>query len=415
MMKQPLLYVQWFTLALCMMALNANSQPYQFSQFYNTFQLLNPSYTGITGQKYRIGTISRLQWVGVPNQSVIPYQTYALYGHWIFGHPQSQNPNMRSLERNRNSFYSVGFALTQNNQANGLLKINSAITSLSWIGRLGELTYLSGGAEFNYNYVRLSEYVPVSDYLQGLNNAVPGDQVQYPNLSLGLTLVHERVWFGASIKDVLSTPAGTTFYTQNKKYYEQVNLHGGFSKVLRDTEGMLMLTSAFSFKTWQNFRQLEYSLGILQSYSTGYSWSTSLAYRGYPIQEQSLSNSDAMIFIMAFNSISINQKSTSTDNRKSLLGNTSISISSDFYSFQFGSAFSTWEISLIFNAPYTKNKLVYCEDYLHGPMAEQITRNFYSGLPPYSNGKGTKSSTKQGRSEEEGIKRLPKKRKSGKK
>lgn len=371
---------------------SAMAQTYQFSQYYNSFQLLNPSYTGITGHRYRIGTISRLQWIGVPSQSSLPYSTMAVFGSWIFAHPQSNNQNLGKHSNTRNSFYSAGFAVIQNNQANGALKSNTVMTSVSWVGRLGQDTYLSGGGEFNFNSIKLSDYVRVSDYLQGNNLPQAGEQVQYPNFSLGLTMVHKRLWLGVSIKDILASPSVKSFYTQDKGFYDQFNVHGGYSTRLKGTENLL-LTSSFSFKTWNNLKQLEAGLGFVRAYQSGYSWSTTIAYRGYPIESQKLSNDDALIAILSFNSIPNSKKVT--EGRVNMLGNTSISISSDFYSFQFGSAFSTWELSLTYNAPYKKQRIVYCEDYLHGPMAEQITRNLYSGTPPFMKGSKRKSFSEQ--------------------
>jgi hypothetical protein len=334
---------------------------------------------------------SRLQWVQIADQVPISYHTSAFSGQFVFAHPLSESKYLSKKRRDSDTFFSVGFSLIDNNQGGGSFRYNSALVSPSMIVRLAENIYLSGGIEVSFSQFRLRDYILVNDYLQGNNTPNPDVTENATNLSTGILFISQFFWTGLSLKDVVPTPFsdGTALIYRSNHFYDNIYWHGGINYPLRE-EKDLYLTSSFSFKKRSQNQQLEAGLGIARSYQNGYVWSLSAAYRGLDRNIGELSNTDAAILIAGFNIPNhwfsqLLGKSNSEKVRD--LGSTGISISSDFLHSQYSEALRTWEVSIVLNAPSRKSSQneykVECQDFLHGPLAEKITKNFYSGQKPY--------------------------------
>src|SRR5688572_4650770 len=92
-----------------------HGQFYQFSQYYNTFQLLNPAFVGSSGHRYKVNFNSRLQWMNISENARVVYRTSAVSTQWIFGHPLNENKNLNNSDLRKNSFLSLGLSFISNN------------------------------------------------------------------------------------------------------------------------------------------------------------------------------------------------------------------------------------------------------------------------------------------------------------
>ena len=355
----------------------ASGQSYQFTQYFNSFQFLNPSYTGITGHQYRYGLIHRQQWLGVSDGSLAGFQTTGVYGSFTFGHPMASGV-LNPSKSNKGPFFTGGLAVLNNRQFGSAFTTTSAVTTFSVLVQLAPKAFLSGGGDVSLHNARVSDYVLVTDYINGNNNVTPGDAVTYPNFSVGLTLVLDKFWIGASLKDVIDTPNGVTFISETKKYYDHLNIHGGYGIPFGDYNTFKL---SASYKHWKDIRQLEGSFGFMRNFSNGGSFSSSLGYRGLPKTSEGLSNMDAITLMVGYNNIKWRKQVNQAHKVK---GNLSFMVSSDIYSYQFGTAMRTLEVSAILSSPYSKWDRKNCYDYTHGPMAEQIVQNLYGGQSPYA-------------------------------
>lgn len=374
---------KYFIVLFYLILLNdLRAQTYQFTQFYNTYQIVNPALSGITGQKYRLGSIFRWQWLGVSPQTSIPYQTTGSFGHFIVKHPLKEklltaSPDFKKDE-SRKSLFSWGGGFLQNNQSDRTIRIQSTfitLTYLKWIGK-DDGALLSFGYELNSQSARLNDYIFVNDYLIGSNLVNPGDKVQYANMSFGLALTLKYLWFGATLKDVLPSPKTPSFYTQNLGRFNNLSFQFGGAK-----EQWPFETSAFRFSgLWKRFLELEQfeaAAGVSFSRRDGKSLTLNIGARAWIDGPEGFSNSDAVTSSIAINN----------------LGPLSFSISSDLYNFNFGNA-PSWEFSASYSSPLPKLRTMksgfICTDYSHVPMAEQIAINLYGGREPYASEKDKK-------------------------
>lgn len=358
-------------------SMTAHAQSYQFTQFFNSFQFLNPSYTGITGHQYRYGMISRWQWMGVSDAAFTPYQTRAAFGSFMFRHPMSKGV-LNPSKSNKGPFLTGGLGVLQNVQGKNAFTTSSATATFAVLVQLAPKAYISAGGDMTLHNAKVNDYILVNDYLNGSNFVTPGESITYPNFSIGLTLVLDKLWLGAALKDVANTPEGATFITQTKKFNDFINIHGGYGHPVGDYGTLKFSTS---YKQWREVKQFEAAVGLAQNFSNGGSLNVSLGYRGLPETKSGLANRDAYTAMVGYNNIKILKQDNQAHRN---LGNLSVMVSSDLFSPQFGSALRTWEISLFINSPYSKWDRKNCYDYSHGPMAEQITQNLYGGQSPYA-------------------------------
>jgi type IX secretion system PorP/SprF family membrane protein len=356
-------------------------QLYQFSQYYNTLQLINPAYVGSSGHVYKASTISRLQWVNIAENYPVLYQTYAASGHFIFGHPYRKSENIK-----KRVFASAGLSFIRNSQGDGSLKYTSILPAGAVMVRIGSMAYLSAGVEVSFNQYTLDNYVLVNDYLNDNFMDNPAINENSKTISTGLMLIMKQFWLGFSFKDVLlqSFTNGNILIDTGNEFYDNFYLQGGISLPFNQDENQY-ITSSVLFKKRSQNAQLEGSVGFVQSYQSGYAWTLSAAYRGLWQNVEGLKNADAFALIAGF-SIPNYYLFHKNSRMAKDWGSLGINISSDFLHAQFDDSFRTWEVSIILNAPSRKGGfLSTCVDYLHGPLAEQITQNFYLGKDPYSN------------------------------
>ncbi len=371
-------------LFLCLGFTNpAQGQLYQFTQYYNTLQLINPAYVGSTGHMYKASTISRLQWINIADNFPVLYQTYAASGSFVFGHPYRKKDNNK-----KSVFASAGLSFIRSNQGDGSLKYTSIVPAGAMLVRIGEFSYLSAGVEVNFNQYTLDNYILVNDYLNDNFMDNPAINESSKTLSTGFMLVMKRFWLGFTFKDVLlqSFTNGSILIDTGNQLYDNIYFQGGFNYPWNQDENQY-ITSSFLYKKRSKNNQLEGSVGFVQSYQSGYAWSLSAAYRGLWNQIEGLKNADALAMIVGFNIPNYYLFHKNSRTAKDW-GNLGINISADFLHSQFDDSFRTWEVSLILNAPSRKGRfLSTCVDYLHGPLAEQLNQNLYSGKDPYRNTK----------------------------
>lgn len=356
---------------------SVSGQSYQFTQFFNSFQFLNPSYTGITGHQYRYGLINRWQWMGISDQGISPFTTKSAFGSFTFNHPMAKGV-LNPSKSNKGPFLTGGLGILQNVQGNKAMINTSAVGTFSVLVQLAPKSFISAGADMTIHNTKVGDYILVNDYLNGSNTVTPGESITYPNFSLGLTMVLDKLWFGAAVKDVANTPQGATFITQTKDFFDYLNIHGGYG--LPFGEFSTIKFSA-SYKQWREVRQFEGAVGFMQNFSNGGSFNISMGYRGMPETPEGLTNRDAYTMMLGYNNLKLLKQDNQAHRN---LGNMSIMVSSDIYNPQFESAFRTWEVSLFVNSPYSKWDRKNCYDYTHGPMAEQIVQNLYGGQSPYA-------------------------------
>lgn len=376
---------------LTFLSLPGFSQLYQFTQYYNTLQLINPAFVGSTGHLYKVSSITRLQWVNIANNFPVLYQTHATSGQFILGHPLGKSESNVSESTERKVFAAVGLSFIRNNQGDGSLKYTSILPAGSMMARIGAATYLSIGVEVNFSQYSLDNYILVNDYLHGnfVDNPVINENSK--TISSGFMLVTNRFWVGFSFKDILlqSFTNGNILIDTDSRMYDNIYLNGGVNFPWNEDE-YRYITSSFLFKKRSQNVQLEGSLGFVKIYQSGYAWSVSGAYRGLWKNEDDLKNIDAVAFIAGINipNYSIfHKKNRNSSNKAGDWGDLSINFSTDFLHAQFKDSYypRTWEISIILNAPSRRGEYSkICGD-LHGPLAEQITQNFYSGKDPYIN------------------------------
>jgi len=360
---------------------SAYGQLYQFTQYYNTLQLINPAYVGSTGHLYKASSISRLQWVNIADNFPVLYQTYAVSGQYTFGHPYRKKENNK-----KRVFASAGLSFIRNNQGDGSLKYTSIMPAGAMLVRIGEFSYLSAGVEVNFNQYTLDNYILVSDYLNDNYTGNPAINESSKTLSTGIMWVMKRFWLGFSFKDVLlqSFTNGNILIDTGQQFYDNIYLQGGFNYPWNEDENQY-ITSSFLYKKRSQNAQLEGSVGFVQSFQSGYAWSLSAAYRGVWNQVEGLGNTDALALVAGFNIPNYYLFHKNSRVAKDW-GNLGINISSDFLHAQFDESFRTWEVSIILNAPTRKGRyLSTCVDYLHGPLAEQLNQNLYLGKDPYRN------------------------------
>ncbi|MEO1053725.1 MAG: PorP/SprF family type IX secretion system membrane protein [Bacteroidota bacterium] len=406
-------------LLLIMMSEVSYGQFYQFSQYYNTFQLLNPAFVGSSGLRYKLYSTNRLQWIGITENSPQVFQTYAFSGQWTFGHPLNESRNIDNRQAAKSTFWSMGLSGVVHNQGNGALKSTSLLTSGSVLQRIGEKAYIGGGIEVNFNRHQLDDFIFVNDYLNGDFSGNSAVTESSSNLSTGLILVLQNYWIGVSLKDMTTLPFSNNdgiLVNETNSFYDNVYVHGGASFPLRP-EHDIYFTSSFSYKQRRQNKQFDVGAGFVRAYQSGYSYSATVAYRGAGRSSEGLTTRDALIAAVGFNIPNdiirrvLTPKGSNPDKFKDR-GSLGVSISSDIVHTQFNESARTWEFSLILNAPSRKGSQSefrpHCEDYLHGPLAEQLTKNLYAGLNPYVNEK-RKRGGKKFSGEKEGTKDIKKK------
>lgn len=387
---------------LLSMSNNGQAQTYQFNQYYNTFQILNPAFVGTSGLRYKGYSIIRNQWRRVTENTTVPYQTYAFSGAFTFGHPSGKSRNYDLRQSVKNTYWSFGLSGIYHNQANGSLNSTSVLTSLSVLQRIGENLYIGVGVEVNVNEHRLDDFVFVNDYLNGNFGSNSSITESNSNLSTGLILISKRAWIGVSLKDMTELPFSNNdgiLVNESNSFYDNIYLHGGLSIPLKP-EHDLYFTSSASYKQERQNRQVEFGAGVVFAFQTGYTWSGTISYRGLG-RVNDLRTRDAVMGSLGFNIPNfligrIIKPEKNNPEKYTDAGSIGIGLSADIFHTQFDKDdnvgdralnVKTWEISLIFNAPTRKKSQnqarKYCEDYLHGPLAEQLTRNLYGGLAPY--------------------------------
>lgn len=383
------------TLVACVLALliptRGQAQFYQFSQYYHAGALLNPALIGSSGHRYKVNTLVRWQWMGIAENTNTMYKTSAVSGQWIFGHPLSENRYVNHDDVQKNAFLSLGVSFVQNNQANGTFMSRSVLFSPAVMVRLANQVYMSAGIEYNINRYTLGNYIMVEDYLNGSNVTSPTIIENNSDVSTGLLFIINNSWVGVSLKDMITTPYGNgaQLINENKTFYDNVYVHGGTSFPLR-VERDLFFTSSFSFKKRVQYKQVEAGMGIIRSFTSGYSWSATVGYRGVGRNPQGLSNVDAAIFTTGFNiptGVVHNFLTHKKADKFPDFGVLGIHISSDFIHSQFSQPLRTWEVGLVWNAPSHKGSGTavrpLCEDMAHGPLGDQITKNLYGGIHSY--------------------------------
>lgn len=390
--------------ALVLVSVPISAQEAQFSQYYNTFQLLNPAFVGSSGHRFRANLNSRFQTFRLTEKGsdalwTSTYFSNAVSGQIIFGHPLGKNENVSQVQKASSTFFSVGTSLLTNHQTSKF-RMTKFYVSPAVNMRLSKRTYLNFGMEATLGQFVLEDYVLVSDYL----NRQPISQASLSNtsfnLSTGALLIHKSLWLGLAVKDALGgsnyvrRDTESLLVDQGGKSLSNIYVHGGWSFPLNFNRDHY-LASSFSFRNRSENRQFEAGFGYYRAYQSGYGWSAALAYRGLEIKriDLNLINTDAYIAIVGFNNIPFHSIGALFDKEKRKSdkyedkGNISITLSTDFLYPNYSTVANTWELSIVVNASSKKstNKggKYTCEDFLPGPMASQIDKNFYGGIPPY--------------------------------
>lgn len=251
-----------------------------FSQFYAAPLQINPGFAG-SAFAPRIGLAYRNQWPGFNNA----YRTYALYYE-------------QQLDRLNSG---VGFALEGDNAGQGIYRTNRFSAIYAYQLNLNEAYALKFGAEVGAHQTTLDwdklvfpdDIDPIGGITYGSNGEARPESPSNTQLdiSAGLLLLSEKIWFGAAAKHLNTPNDGFLFVQDNlaRGLPMRYALHGGTELViergnkLRPTS---FLSPNFLFVAQGPYKQL--NLGAYGSIGSIYG---GLWFR------HTFQNSDAMILL----------------------------------------------------------------------------------------------------------------------
>lgn len=263
-------------------ALLANAQHFQFSQFYAAQIYLNPAFTGASSCT-RFSMNYRNQWHLTPGG----FNTYQV----SFDKPLKQYNSGVGF-----TFFSdnAGPSNLKSNQFNGLyayeLKINKNL-----VARAG----LSAGftqRSINYGNMIFGDQIARGGASNSLENT--GSRLLYFDANAGYLMYSKNIWGGISFAHL--TQPNQSLTGEDSKLPLEIKFHGGYRYEINDqaekSKEQHFVTGAFNYKRSQRFNQIDVGAYYTKSYLVFGMW-----YRGIPIFHKPYSwyrNNDALVFLI---------------------------------------------------------------------------------------------------------------------
>lgn len=283
-MKRLLLYIFFIFIAVF-----ANAQDMQFSQFYASPLYVNPAFTGTTVE-HRLAANYRLQWPSIPGG----FKAY----HFSYDYNAAD--------------INSGFGFIANREESGSFGLTTNLIALSYSYRfeIKRELFVMGGVKFGYAF-RSIDYSKLvfNDQLENGspmtrdNDAFADQNNNYPDISAGVLLYSPQYWLGMSYNH-LNEP-NQTLLSGNDNISElprKFSLHGGYVFAIKDKivnrATAQNVTVAFQYKSQGKFDQVD--LGFYYNNSP---LVFGLWYRGLPIikhYEPTYANNDAVIALVGY-------------------------------------------------------------------------------------------------------------------
>ncbi len=174
-----------------------------FSQFYNTPHITNGAFTGLFGNKYRVGTNLKSQWYNIQNPG---FNTISVFGDMRFS-------------AFKNDYFSAGITLLNDNTGVGNLNYSYGQLSFSYfknlhISRYSERThYLLLGTQIGYG----NRYFGKNNFLFGIQFD-KDKQVYDPDIPNGENLLNSKSYLNMNL--------GLAYYFTDKRgsFYVGMNV-----------------------------------------------------------------------------------------------------------------------------------------------------------------------------------------------
>lgn len=177
--------ISYLVILIVLMGLQAKSQDYQFSQFYNTPLLLNPALTGLFDGNARTCVYYRNQWAAVLSN---PYETFGIEAEMKVAE-----------ETEKRGPLNAGLSLLRDRAGASKFTFTNAMLSLGYQQKLNLKNYLGAGIQFgmgqyNINYADLfwgNQYdAATNTFDAGLSSMEPNVQNKFNHFNVSAGVVH---------------------------------------------------------------------------------------------------------------------------------------------------------------------------------------------------------------------------------
>ena len=276
---------------ILVLAVKADAQDLQFSQYYAAPLNLNPGLTGIN-QQGRVGLNYRNQWPSIDAN----FETYSFYLDYHFEDYYSSvgllvNTDREGIAGLRST--QIGLQYAYQLQLNYRWTFRPAIQA-SFFQRDINFDRLTFGDQFNAD-----GQVVLDNTLEQFDTGI---NANFFDLSFGGIWFDERIWAGFSVYHV--TEPNQSLAGGDSPLFRRFSVHGGYRIPFHDISKKAQnqplrersLTPTFNYRAQGEFEQLD-----LGAFVTLEPLILGLLYRGLPINTlESIPNNESIIFMVGF-------------------------------------------------------------------------------------------------------------------